>query len=382
MDEMTPRERFLATMRFKKPDRLPLFELWIPDHTILTWIDEGMPLRGILSQREILTNPEDLLPKPVYYADPTKYFGLDRVENLTIDFSPLPRFVYRILEEDDRHRIIIDQIGTKKKIFKAQTWGMPQFLERQVKSEEDWDKIKARFNPADPRRYPPDWGDELIQHYEGMDCPLSVWMPGFFAMGRQLVGTIPFVAAFYRDPELVRDMINFWTEFLIETSRRAVETLKSRIDYVVIHEDMSYKHGPHVSPKLFREFMLPSYKRVTDFLKRNGIDIIFVDSDGNIRPLIPLLLEGGINGLLPNEVVAGMDAAALRREYGRHLLLIGNIDKRAVAEGKDAIEREVESKLPYLRGEGGYIPSLDHEVSPDIPYENYVHYINFIKRLL
>lgn len=382
MGELTPRERFLATMKFKKPDRLPIFELWFPDQTILKWISEGMPLDKIIDQKEALIHPQALLPKPIYYVDLIKYFELDRVEDLTIDFSPLPRFVYKILEETEEYRILMDQIGIKKKTFKTRTWGMPQFLDWQVKDNEDWNKIKARFNPADPRRYPPEWGDDLIQYFNELDHPLCMWIPGFFAMGRQLMGTINFVASFYRTPELVSDMMDVWTEFLIETSRQAVEALKSRIDYVVIHEDMSYKHGPHVSPKLFREFMLPAFKKVTGFLKHNGIDIIFVDTDGDFRPLLQLLFEGGINGLLPNEVTAGIDVVALRKEYGRRLLFIGNIDKMALIEGKAAIEKEVKSKLPFMKEEGGYIPSLDHEVPPEVPYENYVYYINLMKGLL
>jgi uroporphyrinogen decarboxylase len=145
---------------------------------------------------------------------------------------------------------------------------------------------------------------------------------------------------------------------------------------------MAYKNGPLMSPKQFREFMLPSYKKLTSFLRKNGIDVILVDTDGDARLLIPLLLEGGVNGIYPLEVQAGMDAVALRKEYGKRLLLIGNIDKRAIAKGKEAIEREIKSKLPYLKEEGGYIPSLDHEVPPDIPYQNYMYYLEFISKFL
>ena len=382
MSEMTPRERFLATMRFKKSDHLPLCEwLPIPDDTIICWLKEGLPLTEIIGQQEIFYSCV-MLSKSSNYWDSTKYFGFDKVEWLSIDFGPIPRFVTRTLEETDRYRILIDAGGIKKKLIKGRSFGMPQFLDWQVKDRKDWEKIKMRFNPADPRRYPLDWSDEFVKYYETLDHVIHLLMPGFFATGRQLMGTVPFVSTFYKDPELTDDIMNFWAEFLIETMREFVETLKSRIDCVTIHEDMSYKHGPHISPRVFREFMLPRYKRVTGFLRHNGIDIIFVDSDGDIRPLIPLLLEGGVNGLWPLEVAAGMDAVTLRKEYGKRLLLIGNIDKRAIAEGKTAIEKEIGSKLPYLRKEGGYIPSIDHEVPPDIPYQNYVYYLNFLKKFL
>ena len=104
--------------------------------------------------------------------------------------------------------------------------------------------------------------------------------------------------------------MDFWAGFLIETFREAVENIK--IDYAVFNEDLAYKHGPAISPKIFEEFILPHYKKVTSFLRSHRIDIIAMDSDGNFEVLIPLLLEGGINCLEPLEVAAGMDAVVLR----------------------------------------------------------------------
>jgi uroporphyrinogen decarboxylase len=386
MSDMTPRERFRAVMHFRKPDRLPLYE-WvaIPDQTMLRWIKEGLPLENVMDQDELFVAGE-LLSITCYrlfsYHQPKYFKFLDRTEEITIDFGPIPRLGYRILEESERYKILIDPGGIKKKIMTDRQFGMPQFLEYPVKNRADWENIKERFNPADSRRYPLNWSDEMIEYYKMSDYPIRIRVPGFFGFGRQLMGLVSWLLTFYKDPDLVKDMEEFWANFLIETLRDAVETLKSEIDLVSIWEDMAYKNGPLMSPKQFREFMLPSYKKLTSFLRKNGIDVILVDTDGDARLLIPLLLEGGVNGIYPLEVQAGMDAVALRKEYGKRLLLIGNIDKRAIAKGKEAIEREIKSKLPYLKEEGGYIPSLDHEVPPDIPYQNYMYYLEFISKFL
>ena len=111
------------------------------------------------------------------------------------------------------------------------------------------------------------------------------------------------------------------------------------------------------------------------------IEAIFVDSDGNIEELIPLWLEAGINGMYPLEVAAGMDAVKLRREYGRDLLMTGNIDKRVLARDKAAIDRELEAKMP-LASQGGFIPHLDHSIPHDVPYENFAYYWERKKELL
>ena len=102
---------------------------------------------------------------------------------------------------------------------------------------------------------------------------------------------------------------------------------------------MAHKHGPNISPKLYEEFFLPHYKSVTDFLNKNKIDRIMMDSDGNVKPILDLVVKAGITGLWPLEVGAGMDAKEIRKRNGRRLFLIGNLDKREIAKGGGYEER-------------------------------------------
>jgi uroporphyrinogen decarboxylase len=107
-----------------------------------------------------------------------------------------------------------------------------------------------------------------------------------------------------------------------------------------------------------------------------------VDSDGDVRLIIPLWLEAGVNGTYPLEVMAGNDAVELRKKYPRDLRMVGNIDKFALIEGKEAIDKELERKLPYLLKEGGYLPTVDHGIPPEIPFEHYKHYMVRLKEYL
>ena len=135
------------------------------------------------------------------------------------------------------------------------------------------------------------------------------------------------------------------------------------------HNDFSY----NISPAMFRDFMLPRYRRITDLVRARGCDTIFVDSDGDVSQLIPLWLEAGINGVYPMEVAAGMDVGRLRQEYGRDLLMTGGIDKRALAQGPQAIDAELKRRMPVAE-QGGYVPHLDHAVPHDVPYEAFCYY--------
>jgi len=127
--------------------------------------------------------------------------------------------------------------------------------------------------------------------------------------------------------------------------------------------------------------MSPRYKCITELARSRGIDIILVDSDGDVSELIPLWLDAGINGVYPMEVAAGMDVAKLRREYGSDLLMTGGIDKRVLARDHRAIDEELDAKIPLVE-QGGYIPHLDHAIPHDVPYENFVYYWKRKKRLL
>ena len=132
------------------------------------------------------------------------------------------------------------------------------------------------------------------------------------------------------------------------------------------------------SPEMFKTFIQPHYVKICQFLRANGVEIIFVDSDGYLDELIPLWLEVGINGFSPLEVAAGMDAIALRKKYGRDIVLAGNIDKRALISGRDAMDKEVE-KANTLLTQGGYFPAVDHSVPPDVSYRNFNYFLQALR---
>jgi uroporphyrinogen decarboxylase len=136
-----------------------------------------------------------------------------------------------------------------------------------------------------------------------------------------------------------------------------------------------------VNPEVFRRFALPHYQRVCCWLREQGIQHIGLDSDGNISQLIPIWLEGGINMLWPFEVQSGMDVVAVRREYGKDLVIMGGIDKREIAKGGKTMQREVDRVMPLVE-DGGYLPELDHSVPPDVSWPVFCEYIDYLKHRL
>jgi len=383
---MTPRERFKRVMNFRKADRLPWMESQL-DETTLRWMREGLPIEhGVRTRYDLIYGGAMLIVQPRPYTfDVSGQFGfdplLDTDRDVVIDVGPLPRYALRILEQDNDRVLCKDPLGGKIQ-YRQIHYNMPHFVDFPVKSMKDWEEYRKRLDPADPRRYPKDYtSEEYIEIFESSTMPTSLIVTGFYALGRGLMGTAAVIPAFYKDPELIHDMMNTYADFLIEVYRDAVEGLKSRIDWVFWHEDLSCGTGPNISPKLFREFILPNLKKVTSFFNKNGIDLIIIDTDGDPRALMPLLWEGGIRGMWPLEVAAGMDAVELRKKHGRTWRLLGNIDKRTLAQGKEDIRREVDRKVPYMKEDGGYIVSLDHDIPPDVPLENFTFYANYVKEV-
>src|SRR4030042_5617024 len=144
-------------------------------------------------------------------------------------------------------------------------------------------------------------------------------------------------------------LADFWIALFAHVLREV------QVDAILIWEDMCYRSGPLISPEMFRKFILPGYKKVTSFAREHGIKVINVDSDGDVWKLIPLWVEGGVTVLYPLEVAPGMDVVEVRKSYPK-LGMMGGIDKRVLAQGREAIDRELEAKIPFMLKHGGFIP--------------------------
>jgi uroporphyrinogen decarboxylase len=229
-------------------------------------------------------------------------------------------------------------------------------------------------------RIPPQW-KELVKEYRERDFPLTLggYPIGFYGTLRFLMGEERLLFNFYDDPNLVRDFMNALADLWIRLWGEVLSEIK--VDCVNFWEDMAYRSGPFISPEMFRKFMLPSYQKVTSFLREMGVKIILVDTDGNIEKLVPLFMESGITAIFPFEVQAGNDILSFRRKYPR-LQILGGIDKMKIALGKTAIDEELKSKIPFMLKTGGYVPHVDHQVHPDISWENFKYYRTRLKEMI
>jgi len=350
---MNARERFNAVMQFEKPDRLPFMEfmLFWPE-TTERWVREGMPAD----------------------ADPVAYFGFDPFQWLPVDFNFVPPFDLEVLEEDETTRVVRDAFGVIKREFKHGS-EMPHYIEFPMKTRADFLELKERLDPACPERYPADW-DGRVKTLRGRDHPVGLVSRGFLAFFRDFMNFNDMLVAFMEQPDWIAEVMDFFADFLIRLWEKAVSEVE--IDMVLLGEDMAMKTGPMVPPDFVAEMMVPRYKKVGEFLRAHGVNARFIDSDGDIRPLVPLFLEGGFTGVLPLENNANCSPVVLREAHPR-LQMIGGIDKQVIALGGDHIEREVAAKVGAIGSLGGYIPSFDHSVHPEVSFESYKKYLAVLR---
>ena len=383
---MTNRERFKAICHGERPGDFMVMDwfhrCWAD--TLEEWIKQGAP--------ESIRTQEGL----------NEYFGFEHLHGLQEVISEhnrsdlkkiasaqsfgfyhvtppvMPVFEIKVLREDERHRVETTFGGSVVEVSKEHPWRMPKYLDRPVKDRATWNEYKKRLDPHTPERWPSPW-KEYVQKRNAEDVPTMLLLEGFFGVLREWTGLEQLLYMFYDDPALVEDMMDQVLYLDMEMARGVLKDMK--IDCARFWEDMAYKSGPLISPGMFRKFEMPRYRQMTDFLRSQGVDILHVDSDGNIDQLIPLWMEVGINFPWPLEVAAGMDGIAWRKKYGKDIIIGGNIDKRVFAKGKDAIREEVMSKVPYLVETGAYFPCLDHVIPPDVPLEGFRYYINLLREI-
>lgn len=356
---MNARDRFVATMRYEPVDRPVLWE-WGPwGATAKRWQQEG----GFEGHAPELRE-----------CDPRESMG--------VYSGFVPGFEREVVEDDGRTVKYINEKGQLLRDMHSSEESMPEFIDYPVKNRADWESLLHRMDPESPERYPADWADKVERWNTNRTAPVSIGAgrdDGLFSYIREVMGAERALFLLHDDPKLAHDIMEYRAEFLMRTMERALREAKP--DWVIFWEDMAYRTASLISPAMFREFMLPRYKRIAEFVRSFGIDIMFVDTDGYVDELIPLFLEAGIRGIYPMEVNSGMDVAALRKKYGRDLLMYGGIDKRALAAGPDAIDLELERCIPVAL-EGGYIPTVDHSLPPDISYANFQYYWQRKKEML
>jgi uroporphyrinogen decarboxylase len=356
---MTDRERFNRQMHFQSVDRTFHMEFGYWDELFDKW--ELFKANNIRSNEEA-----DVL------------FSFDRLGYVGGQLFLYPPFEERVIEQRVKTNIIINRDGLTAEVPRDRHDTIPHFIHSSIQTPEDWKRVKEeRFRVDDPQRLPDI--EKLKKLYpDDRDVPLGIDCGSMIGRIRDMLTFEGLCYAVYDYPEMLEDMI--------ETTCQIIERF---LDHVLPHftfdfasgwEDICFNKGPILSPAYFRDVIAPRYKRIHQKLVKYGIDVWYTDCDGDVRPILPILLDCGINCLFPYEVNSCAHPGQLLDKYPGQLRIMGGFDKMQLIEGKQAIKAYMESLVPYVE-RGGYIPFCDHRCPADVSQENYLYYLDLKEKM-
>jgi len=313
---MNERQRFHATLGGGDADRIPVFDLEPAESTVELWREQGLPRDTSVAE----------------------YFGLETHESVGLEIRSSPFY--------GRASDLLD-------------------------SEEAFSR---HYDPDDPERVSADFEERCAAvHRAGRVLCISASGGGLLQMlgvcdWESLVGACD---AMVNRPAFVGALLKRTTDFHCLLLDRVLS--KVEVDYASLYEPIASNAGPLISPEMFDRYAMPGYRKVLDLLDRRDVPLrIFCTTGGDLSPLLPPLLDAGVNGLwISNIVSARMEYPALRRTYGSDLALIGGIDCTALNRGKEAVRRAVETTVPPLLAQGRYLPCLDDRPRDDTPFAMY-----------
>lgn len=371
---MNERTRFREALLFGNPDKIPLQPGGPRESTLKAWHQQGLP-EGVNHYRYLLEEL-GIDPPPIYPR-----------QRLDVSFIMIPTFEEKVLEHKDGHYIVRDWMGAITEISDKYDYtyirSARDFVTRKwhkfpVQNRDDWEEMKWRYDARHPERFPAEF-QERCAAMRDREYIVTFQVNGPFWQLREWCGMENLCMLMLDDPAFVHEMAEFWTDFVCDVME--IMFREVQVDRVGISEDMAYKVHSMISPEMTREFLVPAYRRWKKIIDASGCPIIDMDSDGYVGELIPIWIETGINVCDPIEVAAGNDIVVFREQFGKKMAYQGGIDKRAIAKGGKVMEAELARVVPPLLKDGGFIPSCDHGVPPDISWPNFLEYTRLLAQM-
>ncbi|MGQ9840218.1 MAG: uroporphyrinogen decarboxylase family protein [Anaerolineae bacterium] len=406
---MNNRERTLAVLNYQPYDRLPVVHFGYWPETLAKWAAEGH-ISKTLAARWYDNNAYDRVLCELLGFD----FGWGGVFGPNLGLQPaFRRRIMARLPDGSRH--VLNQDGAIV-LEKDDAVSIPAEIDHLLKGRAEWERIfKPRLRYTEDRlgrakvHLPPNpfatrEGEPLLPpspRGEGgrgvkslrfdrggreyllnttPSFPRGLWCGSLFGIIRNWLGVVGLSYLIADDPALLQEMVETVAELCYQGTAAALAT-GITFDYGHFWEDICFKNGPLVNPRLFARLVGPHYRRITELLNKHGVGIVSVDCDGMIDRLIPTWLENGVNTMFPIEVGTwGASIAPWRAQYGRALRGVGGMDKRVFAQDYAAIDAEIERLRPLV-DLGGYIPCPDHLIPPDARWENVQYYCERMRKV-
>jgi uroporphyrinogen decarboxylase len=337
---MNPRERIVTALERGIPDRVPVMELAIDWHV----------MRGL---------------------NISNYFKM--IEKLDMDAVPVNQVQYLL-------GLKALALAVKKSYTDA--WGvrrrlMAEMLPLAVAHPVTSREALRRYRPPDPSRDPVLKAvRKVARRYKGRRAVLFLGR-AVFVNSWSLCGMERLLVSYLDDPEFARRLGRIALEYNMELHRLAIQ---AGADLIVLGDDYAHKLGPLMSPRHFREFVLPGLTEAVRNIKRAGAYCI-KHTDGNIWEIIEAIVGTGIDAIGPLEPGAGMDLRRVKQRFGDRICVVGNVDVDLLCRGSaEAVREATRSLLRTVSPGGGHILSSGNSITSAVKPENFLAMLETARR--
>lgn len=343
---MSPYERVIQAIERHPPDRVP-FDFWAVPETVaklkkyldVETYEEVLQYLGIdcrIIEADYIGPHTQALPDGTFYSP----WGWHRrvVHNEFSDYEEYASF----------------PLAEAQTVTDVETWPLwprPEYF--------DWSRLVEKIKSVNAKtRY-----------------HIRVDMEGIFEASWGLMGLDRFLTALYDNPAVPCAIMDCYTGIIIENVKRMMEVGAGYVDMVYTFDDIAGQNSLIMSPKMWREFILPRHLRLNKVIKQYGLKILY-HSCGAVYPLIkPLVEEMGIDVLNPLQPrAAGMDMQKIKHEFGDKIAFHGGIDLQHTLPygSQEEVVAEVQQRCNILGQNGGYICTSAHYIQADVPVENII----------
>lgn len=287
-----------------------------------------------------------------------------------LDFTP------EVIEETEETILRKDGNGATLRQHKLHD-STPEHVDFTVKDRETWEKFVKPFLLKIDRRRIPFEGYRKEKQFCAENQRFFCWggvAP--FEMMHPVCGHEYMLMGMALDPEWVQDMVKTYTELTINHLELLIAE-EGAPDGFFYYEDMGFKNRPFMSPAMYEEIMQPGHTRLFAYAHSLGCKVI-VHSCGYVAPLVPGLIEAGMDCLQAMEVKAGMDLPTLFKAFGDRIAFYGGVDVRTlISNDRAQLDAEMEAKiLPVIAHGGGYILHSDHSEPPEVDYATMRYFVD------
>ncbi|MBI5094990.1 MAG: hypothetical protein HZB26_21470 [Candidatus Hydrogenedentes bacterium] len=351
MSEMTGVERIQNILKRQPVDRIGVFEHFWGD-TQKKWVAEGHIQPG--------ESMED-------------HFGYDL--QLCWPFNLVARlnFTPEVVEETDETQLVRDGNGALLRRHKLHD-ATPEHVDFLVQDRAAWEEHIKPFLTPDRARINFEAYREARRRAADAQRFFAWSGVNVFELMHPVCGHQHMLTGMLVDPDWIKDMTNTYTQLTLDL----MDILFSEEGYpdgVWFYEDMGFKERPFVSLDMYREIIQPSHRRTVDYARAKGLPVI-MHSCGYVAPLVPGIIEAGVDCLQVIEVKAGMDLLGLFRDFGDRLSFMGGMDVRVLyTNDRATINRELTAKIPEVKRNFGYVLHSDHSIPDQVDYESYRYFV-------